>query len=222
MIFWAMSCLRRSVPRSDWRVDEVVRIRDARLCGGDALNPFIWERVTSDRHVASVDGVVVCSVERRNRLRADGTKRSWRIVVLNDPHTWSRTFCNHDPLDLESTKSAAEARTRWVIGVLYVAVNRRSPLLKLAKKSAKKPAKKSVEKHDGLGNCDKHADCLRCGFDNVCNVCHVHEQPRGECDGCPRCPACAGRLVYTKKQARITSSCLVSETQSRGGRYGWT
>lgn len=27
--------------------------------------------------------------------------------------------------------------------------------------------------------------CKECGIGNLCDVCHRHEMPRGECDECP-------------------------------------
>ena len=30
--------------------------------------------------------------------------------------------------------------------------------------------------------------CRECGVGNLCDVCHRHEQPRGECDQCPPVP----------------------------------
>ncbi len=47
------------------------------------------------------------------RVSMSGTKHDWCVVVLGDRYTWDKTFCQHDPRDLESTKSAAEARVRW-------------------------------------------------------------------------------------------------------------
>lgn len=46
--------------------------------------------------------------------------------------------------------------------------------------------------HDHAGNCWHDADKCQhedCGG-NVCDVCHEHEQPRGECNACPTCTAC--------------------------------
>lgn len=44
-------------------------------------------------------------------------------------------------------------------------------------------------RHTAGGNCLRFK-CDKCGPENVCDVCHVHEQPRGECDECPPCVAC--------------------------------
>ena len=42
--------------------------------------------------------------------------------------------------------------------------------------------------HNHKGNCwDKAYEC--CG-DDLCDVCHEHDEPRGECSECPDCPAC--------------------------------
>lgn len=47
-------------------------------------------------------------------------------------------------------------------------------------------------KHDLRGNCpNKTFSCRRCGTENKCDVCHTHEEPRGECSECPICPGCA-------------------------------
>jgi hypothetical protein len=48
--------------------------------------------------------------------------------------------------------------------------------------------------HNGLGNCWRAraavARCAECGMD-CCDVCHQHDEPRGECSECPECEACA-------------------------------
>lgn len=28
-------------------------------------------------------------------------------------------------------------------------------------------------------------NCRECGVDNLCDVCHEHDMPRGDCDKCP-------------------------------------
>lgn len=46
--------------------------------------------------------------------------------------------------------------------------------------------------HDWLGNCwapEAIHDCDHCG-DAACDVCHDHDEPRGECSECPECPVC--------------------------------
>jgi hypothetical protein len=38
------------------------------------------------------------------------------------------------------------------------------------------------------GNCWNEAavyGCRKCGKDELCDVCHLHDMPRGECDQCP-------------------------------------
>lgn len=46
-------------------------------------------------------------------------------------------------------------------------------------------------KHDRKGNCWEGAyECPICGDDVLCDVCHQHDEPRGECPECPECPAC--------------------------------
>lgn len=45
--------------------------------------------------------------------------------------------------------------------------------------------------HNHEGNCwDEPYSCQDCGPGNMCDVCHDHHEPRGECDECPACPAC--------------------------------
>lgn len=47
--------------------------------------------------------------------------------------------------------------------------------------------------HTCTGNCwhdSVSRECKRCGADNLCDVCHTHCMPRGECDECPECIAC--------------------------------
>ena len=45
--------------------------------------------------------------------------------------------------------------------------------------------------HTKGGNCwsPEAIDCEQCGG-NPCDVCHAHEQPRGECEECVPCGAC--------------------------------
>lgn len=43
------------------------------------------------------------------------------------------------------------------------------------------------------GNCWERAYRCRkdgCQPGNLCDVCHAHSEPRGECSECPRCEAC--------------------------------
>lgn len=43
------------------------------------------------------------------------------------------------------------------------------------------------------GNCWRKGrvyNCPHCGVGNLCDVCHQHDEPRGECEQCPSCPAC--------------------------------
>ena len=47
--------------------------------------------------------------------------------------------------------------------------------------------------HTNTGNC--HSDgntfnCTDCGLGNVCDVCHDHDEPRGECSECEPCEKC--------------------------------
>lgn len=43
--------------------------------------------------------------------------------------------------------------------------------------------------HLRTGNCWEDAElCKRCR--DLCDVCHQHDEPRGECDACARCPTC--------------------------------
>jgi hypothetical protein len=45
--------------------------------------------------------------------------------------------------------------------------------------------------HAKNGNCWVNArKCKLCGVDNLCDVCHKHDMPRGDCDECVECPAC--------------------------------
>jgi hypothetical protein len=47
--------------------------------------------------------------------------------------------------------------------------------------------------HTNDGNCFAKAyDCPECGADNLCDVCHEHEYPRGDCEECAPCPLCEG------------------------------
>jgi hypothetical protein len=54
----------------------------------------------------------------------------------------------------------------------------------------RKPAKKV---HTKSGNCFAGAySCTTdgCRKGTLCDVCHEHSMPRGECDECPTCRAC--------------------------------
>jgi hypothetical protein len=82
-------------------------------------NPIVWREVTRNCHVGRLDDVPVVTVERNQKNRPDGAKHDWYIIVLGDRYTWDKCFCQHDPRDLESTQSAAEARVRWAIESLY-------------------------------------------------------------------------------------------------------
>ena len=83
------------------------------------MSRIVWHEVTRNCHVGQLEDTPVVTVERHQKHRPDGTKHDWQIVVLGDRYTWNHTFCQHDPRDLDSTKSAAEARTSWAIGCLY-------------------------------------------------------------------------------------------------------
>lgn len=49
----------------------------------------------------------------------------------------------------------------------------------------------SVKPHNHLGNCwEDSRSCLECGCENLCDTCHEHDQPRGECVECQPCDAC--------------------------------
>lgn len=60
--------------------------------------------------------------------------------------------------------------------------------------SGKRKAKLGLGKkksHNHRGNCliDAH-ECTACGWGAVCDVCHDHEQPRGQCEECEPCLPC--------------------------------
>lgn len=81
---------------------------------------FWWREYTRNSHGLFLGETHVASVERPQKNRSDGTKHDWQIVVLgNRSGEFDNTFTHNDPRDLESTKSAAEARTSYVIGVLH-------------------------------------------------------------------------------------------------------
>lgn len=72
---------------------------------------FIWRVVSATVHVATLGDINVARVSRR-------TERShWQIDVLGS-RDFDQTFRHHDPRDLESTKSAAEARVKWAVWCL--------------------------------------------------------------------------------------------------------
>ena len=50
-----------------------------------------------------------------------------------------------------------------------------------------------AKRHNKRGNCWDDAvvrSCRRCGTDSTCDVCHRHDEPRGDCSDCRRCEAC--------------------------------
>lgn len=66
----------------------------------------------------------------------------------------------------------------------------------MSKRNLMAPPKKV---HSG-GNCIDNAviySCRECRKGNLCDVCHKHDMPRGECKTCPPCPVC-GPLVSTE------------------------
>lgn len=45
--------------------------------------------------------------------------------------------------------------------------------------------------HTDNGNCwNFPKDCPACGRGNLCDVCHDHDEPRGDCSECERCEKC--------------------------------
>jgi hypothetical protein len=90
------------------------------------MTKIVWREVTRNCHVGRLDDVPVVTVERSQKNRPDGTKHDWQIVVLGDRYSWDKTFRQYDPRDLDSTKSGAEARTKWAIECLYKALRARS------------------------------------------------------------------------------------------------
>lgn len=47
--------------------------------------------------------------------------------------------------------------------------------------------------HNDGGNCwsnEATYECDVCGPGSLCDVCHDHDEPRGECSACKRCPRC--------------------------------
>jgi hypothetical protein len=48
-------------------------------------------------------------------------------------------------------------------------------------------------KHNKKGNCSDNQviySCKECGKGECCDVCHEHDEPRGECSECEPCPKC--------------------------------
>jgi len=49
-----------------------------------------------------------------------------------------------------------------------------------------------ADRHNRKGNCWTQSvvfGCKECG-DAMCDVCHKHDEPRGDCLSCPGCPVC--------------------------------
>lgn len=62
--------------------------------------------------------------------------------------------------------------------------------MKVAIKTNKRDA---IIRHANNGNCwavVKDKKCPECGM-TTCDVCHEHDEPRGECSECKQCAACA-------------------------------
>lgn len=100
------------------------------------MSRIVWIEVTRNCHVGSLDDVPVVEVERGQKNRSDGARPDWQIIVLGDRYSWRDTFKQYDPRDIDSTKSAAEARTKWAIECLYRALRakRMTPLRQDAKR----------------------------------------------------------------------------------------
>jgi hypothetical protein len=68
-----------------------------------------------------------------------------------------------------------------------------------------KRSPKPLPKHVAGGNCwAKAHGCKHCG-DALCDVCHTHEEPRGECGVCQPCPACRQEV---QRAARVAGRAL--------------
>lgn len=55
----------------------------------------------------------------------------------------------------------------------------------------------SAPRHNRLGNCwsSQHVcKCSECGAGEMCDVCHEHDEPRGECPVCDECPRCVSEM----------------------------
>ena len=89
------------------------------------MSNFVWRESTRNHYVADLgEHRGVASVVRPQKHRCDGTPHDWGIEVLGS-RQYGDTFCQFDPRDLESTKSAAEARAKWAIECLYRALKSR-------------------------------------------------------------------------------------------------
>jgi len=63
--------------------------------------------------------------------------------------------------------------------------------------------------HNKQGNCIDDAtaySCPDCGKTELCDVCHLHSEPRGECSECPPCKGCEAAI-----RAELWSWCLLPE-----------
>jgi hypothetical protein len=64
-------------------------------------------------------------------------------------------------------------------------------------------------KHNRLGNCTACVfECLHCGDENQCDVCHIHDEPRGECSRCNPCLPCqkSERKLTKSKKPRVSGA----------------
>jgi hypothetical protein len=85
-----------------------------------SVSRFVWRESTRNHHVADLgDYRGVASVVRSQKHRSDGTPYDWQIEVLGSRQYDDQFEVLFDPRDLDSTKSAAEARAKWAITVLY-------------------------------------------------------------------------------------------------------
>ena len=56
--------------------------------------------------------------------------------------------------------------------------------------------------HSRTGNCWLPAviyDCRKCKPDSLCDVCHLHFEPRGDCSRCLRCTLCDDDLPHATR-----------------------
>lgn len=62
----------------------------------------------------------------------------------------------------------------------------------MAAKRSPRGRKPRTLKHNRKGNClAVEFTCRKCNAATAaCDVCHAHDQLRGECDQCPACRAC--------------------------------
>lgn len=73
-----------------------------------------------------------------------------------------------------------------------------------------------MKDHNKKGNCWENAyKCKECGKGDLCDVCHDHDSPRGECKECPQCEKC----VQENESVISSVAAIQKEVDDSGNKY---